>query len=101
LGCGVINRDRCGLAIAANQWLRIRRSQQREKNSCEKDKQPQERAGILKSGCSNAFLLHRGNSVEIFRGADSTPADLDQAILLAAAFGLGSNLFCGHYVTII
>jgi hypothetical protein len=54
----VINRDRCGLVIDADQCLRIRHGQQREKNSCEEDKQSRENARIQESGFSNTSLLH-------------------------------------------
>jgi len=60
LAGGVINRGRCAFVIAADQCLRIRHGQQRqrEKNSCEEDKQSRENARIQESGFSNTSLLH-------------------------------------------
>jgi hypothetical protein len=43
-----------------DRYFRIRsRGKQREKNSCEEDKRPEEKTRIQESGPSNASLFHR------------------------------------------
>jgi hypothetical protein len=65
------NGGRCGFGFAVymsvqtacprvDRYFRIRsRGKQREKNSCEEDKRPEEKTRIQESGSSNASLFHR------------------------------------------